>query len=187
MKPKKPAINFSCYFPASIYLFNVSNGNTRTMREICSKLTMKAPEQRQHHSRVFNINFEQISHIVLVVPLLKLVNVGWFFWASNNSHPSNTCITFFDSVKRIYIKNRVQSFYCGSAWWKPELERVQHSIVRVSSRNVISIFWNVFSHMIFNFSLHPFPPYIRSAPSTNTYLTLDQPYFFQQLQPGSSF
>ena len=31
---------------AGIYLFKVNNGNTRTMREICLKLTIKTPESR---------------------------------------------------------------------------------------------------------------------------------------------
>ena len=34
-------------FPADIYLFKVNNGNARTMCEIFSKLTIKAPEPRQ--------------------------------------------------------------------------------------------------------------------------------------------
>ena len=33
--------------PASIYLFKVNNGNTRTMSEPCSKLTIKSPERRR--------------------------------------------------------------------------------------------------------------------------------------------
>ena len=32
-------------FPAGIFLFNVNYGNTRTMCEICSKLTLKTPER----------------------------------------------------------------------------------------------------------------------------------------------
>ena len=34
-------------YPAGIYLFNVSNRNTRKRCEICSKLTIKTPERRQ--------------------------------------------------------------------------------------------------------------------------------------------
>ena len=34
--------------PAGIYLLKVSNGNTSTRGEKCSKLTIKAPERRQH-------------------------------------------------------------------------------------------------------------------------------------------
>ena len=49
------------YSPAGIYLFKVNNGNTRTMFEICSKLTIKTPERRQlRRSGVFIVNFEQI-------------------------------------------------------------------------------------------------------------------------------
>ena len=33
--------------PAGIYLVKVNNGNTKTMREICSKLKIKTPERRQ--------------------------------------------------------------------------------------------------------------------------------------------
>ena len=34
----------SSIVPTGIYLLKVNNGNTRTMCEICSKLTMKTPE-----------------------------------------------------------------------------------------------------------------------------------------------
>ena len=33
-------------YPAGIYLFKVDNRNTRTMYEVCSKLTIKTPERR---------------------------------------------------------------------------------------------------------------------------------------------
>ena len=60
-------------FSASLYLFKVNSGNPRAMFEICTKLPLKAPEQR--HWRCcgfFMINFEQVSQIVLVFPLLPL-------------------------------------------------------------------------------------------------------------------
>ena len=74
------------YAPAGIYLLKVNNGNIRTICEICSKLTIKTPEQRQlprqwHPSGVFIVNFKHISHIVLVFPLLTLnksMSVYWF-------------------------------------------------------------------------------------------------------------
>ena len=60
-------------FPAGIYLFKVNNGNTRTTCETCSKLTIKIPKRRHcRRSGVFIVNFEHISHIVLVFPLLTL-------------------------------------------------------------------------------------------------------------------
>ena len=52
---------------AGIYLFKVNNGNIITVCKICSKLTIKT-----ERSGVFIVNFEQISHIVLVFPLLTL-------------------------------------------------------------------------------------------------------------------
>ena len=39
---------------------------------ICSKLTIKTPERLQRYYCVFIINFEQISHIVLMFSLLSL-------------------------------------------------------------------------------------------------------------------
>ena len=32
-------------FPVTVYLFKVDNGNVSTMCEICSKLTLKAPDR----------------------------------------------------------------------------------------------------------------------------------------------
>ena len=53
--------------PADIYLFKVSNGKTRTMYEIFSKLRPMAPDRRQQLCyRVFMFNLEQLCHIVLV-------------------------------------------------------------------------------------------------------------------------
>ena len=59
--------------PTAIYLFRVNDWNIRIMCEICSMLTIKAPEWRQwRRSGVYIVNFEQISNIVLVFPLLTL-------------------------------------------------------------------------------------------------------------------
>ena len=50
-----------------IYLLKVKNGNTTTMCEICSELTIKTPKSRQwRRSSVFNVSIKQILHIVLV-------------------------------------------------------------------------------------------------------------------------
>ena len=49
------------------YMFKVNNRNTRTRCEICSKLTINKPDQRHwRRSGVFIINFEHVSHFVLV-------------------------------------------------------------------------------------------------------------------------
>ena len=55
--------------PAGNYMYK----NTRTRCKICSKLTIKKPEQGQwRHFGVFLINFEHISHFVLVFLLLTM-------------------------------------------------------------------------------------------------------------------
>ena len=59
--------DFSRWFLAGIYLFKVKNRNSRTICEICSKLTIKTPERHQwRHSGVFLVNFEHILHLVLL-------------------------------------------------------------------------------------------------------------------------
>ena len=56
-------------FSAGIYLLKVNNKNTRKRCEICSNLTIKTPERRQCDG-VFIVNFEHISHLVLLFLLL---------------------------------------------------------------------------------------------------------------------
>ena len=56
---------------AGIYLLKVNNKNTGTIVEIYSKLTIRTPERSHSHSSgVFIVNFEHISHLVLVFSLL---------------------------------------------------------------------------------------------------------------------
>ena len=57
--------------PAGIYLLKVNNRNTRTKCEICSNLTINTPHH-WHRSGVFFVNFEHISHLILVFLLLNL-------------------------------------------------------------------------------------------------------------------
>ena len=51
--------------PANKYMFKVNNIYTKRRHEICSKLTIKTPEQR-----IFIVNFELNLHLFLVFPLL---------------------------------------------------------------------------------------------------------------------
>ena len=45
-------------------MFKVDNRSTGTRCEICSKLTINIPKQRQwRRSGVFIVNFERISHL----------------------------------------------------------------------------------------------------------------------------
>ena len=55
------------------YMLKVNNRSTRTRCEICSELTIETPERHQwRHSGIFIVNFEHISHLVLVFLLLTL-------------------------------------------------------------------------------------------------------------------
>ena len=63
--------------PAGNYLFKVNRRNTRTWHEICSKLSIKTPEQCQlRRSGVFIVNFEHISRLVLEKDNSKYY-LGW--------------------------------------------------------------------------------------------------------------
>ena len=54
-------------------MFKVSSRKTRASCEISSKLTIKMPERPQwRRSGIFIVNFEHISHLVLVFLLLTL-------------------------------------------------------------------------------------------------------------------
>ena len=60
-------------FQAGNCMFKVNNRNTRARSEICSRLTIKTPERRQlSPSDVFIVNFEYISQLFLVFPLLTV-------------------------------------------------------------------------------------------------------------------
>ena len=68
--------------PASNYMFKVNNKNIRARCEICSKLTIKILERRYwRRSGIFIVNFEHVSHLVLVFLLLpssRQITAGWF-------------------------------------------------------------------------------------------------------------
>ena len=64
------SLNLPARVPSRYLPAKVNNRNTRTRCEICPKLTIKIPEQR--HWRVFTVNFENISHLILVYLLLNL-------------------------------------------------------------------------------------------------------------------
>ena len=54
-------------------MFEVKNRNNRTRCEICAKLTIKTSERCQWCcSGIFIVNFELISHLVVVFLLLTL-------------------------------------------------------------------------------------------------------------------
>ena len=57
-------------------MFKVDDRSTRISCEVCSKLTIKAPEQTHWRcSGVFIVNFQHISHFVLVFLLFNFKHV----------------------------------------------------------------------------------------------------------------
>ena len=70
--------NSSSY--AGNFMFKIDNRNTRKRSEICSKLTIKILERHQwRHSRVFIVNFEHISYLVLLfyIANFEQANLDW--------------------------------------------------------------------------------------------------------------
>ena len=64
--PETIFANILGLYPVGIYLFKVNNRNTRTRSKICSHV------HNWCRFGVFIVNFEHISHLVLVFPLLTL-------------------------------------------------------------------------------------------------------------------
>ena len=60
-------------YPVDAYLLKVNNRNTKTKTrcEICLKLTINTQNDARRPS-IFIVNFERISHLVLVFLLLTL-------------------------------------------------------------------------------------------------------------------
>ena len=68
---KFPKKHILCFYPSRyIYMFKVNNGKKKTMCETYPKLPIKSLEWRQWRRSgvLFIVNFEQISHIVLIFP-----------------------------------------------------------------------------------------------------------------------
>ena len=70
--------------PANIYLFKVNNRNSRKGCEICSKLTIKAPEQRHWRRSIFLLLFLNVFYTFssLSIVHFEQVNVIWHCWLS---------------------------------------------------------------------------------------------------------
>ena len=79
--------------PANIYLFKINIRNTKKKCEICSKLTIEAPERL---STVFFVNFRCFLHLFLLFLLLTLnktqLNASWVLpYQLINAETTNCC------------------------------------------------------------------------------------------------
>ena len=72
---------------ASIYLLKINNRNSRTRREICSKLTIKTPGRR--HSRR-STYFTPSSKVSIFIVNFEQVNAGWDLSHSQNAMGDKT-------------------------------------------------------------------------------------------------
>ena len=81
--PKSPQHFF---WPSYHYLFNVNNRKYRKSCELCSKLTIKAPERRHwHRSGVLIVNFEHILHHFFCISIANFEQ--WkFSWELSLTH-----------------------------------------------------------------------------------------------------
>ena len=86
-------------FPANIDLLNFSNRNIRQTCEMCSKLTLKTPEQRCSSILIFN--FEHILHLFLVL----------LFWTLNMYLFNRFCLAMTKNVF-IFYASLVKTYFC---------------------------------------------------------------------------
>ena len=82
-------------------LIKFSNGNTKKMRKICSKLIIKTPERRR--SGVFVVNFEQISYVALVFPWSKCRLIKNLHWLEINHLGKSKKISFYFEYLHRYL------------------------------------------------------------------------------------
>ena len=83
------------------YMFKVNNRNTRIRCEVCSKLTIKAPNDAWRRSCIFIVNFEHISHLVLVF-LLRTLNIKMPAGTGLFLYPLKTKLFSFRIVHSIF-------------------------------------------------------------------------------------
>ena len=96
--PSRNNIHCAIIHPTGNYM--LTNRNTRTKFEICSKLTIKSPERRHlHRSGVFIVNFEHIPYLVLVF-LLFILNMYWAF-----TKPQFECFTVKSNNRELILEN----------------------------------------------------------------------------------
>ena len=82
-------------------MLKVNNRNTRAICDICLKLIIKTLERRNWcPSDTFIVNFEQISYVFLIFPLLTLKNS---ILVECNQLPESTTHQMNFSVKIFYV------------------------------------------------------------------------------------
>ena len=88
--------------------------NTKTIHEICPKLTIKILEQYyQRRSGVFIVDFEQILHIILVLPSLSSRHQHCAHWSTQQNfdllYVQYLCFPIYLSIYRQYSEPQISS------------------------------------------------------------------------------
>ena len=79
-------------YEIGLSLLKVNNGSTRTMCEVCSTLPIKTPEWRYWRgSVVWILNIEQVSHIIMVLPLTLNMYLLFSFYSNAYRHKRWRC------------------------------------------------------------------------------------------------
>ena len=131
------------------YLFKVNYENTRTMLEICSKLTIKIPERRYWRCSGFIVKFEQISHIVLVFPLLRWTGKhkqNYFCWFQQKHFKKNSLSRKALLTTSGRLNSRLVSIDLSPCWGNDYQEKGILCTLREKCP-YSEFFWSVFSYI----------------------------------------
>ena len=120
--------------PAIIYLCEFSNGNTRTMREMCSELTIKASERGQWHvCGIWPCQASKIKLLVKIINNLKPLTI--FTKISILQVWSGHCL-FWSVFSRIWTE-----------WGKMQDRKTLNSDNHCKILFILFIYWNYFKSM----------------------------------------
>ena len=157
--------------PAGIYTFKVNNRNTRRSCDICSKSTIKTPERRHWcRSGFFIVNFEHISHLVLVLQLLtlsRLMPAGLILegfpdevWLSHKNIAVGGSKTPSKIIHERLMVN-TEAFWSYQLWMILQIFMVSY-LVRINTWLLVKRLRKI-SIMFFTFQFHLFFQYKRSG------------------------
>ena len=151
----------SLRIPSGICLLKVNDGITRTVFEICSKLRIKTLERpRWCRSGVFIVNFEQISHIVLMLSLLTFLykfQLGYrlCIYIEVNESRYTALFVISGSIKKLYTIDCINIYLCPVE----KCGVTPHFLYR-DSLTLIKLYWSSLSVLrnVISFTFHLFLP-----------------------------
>ena len=126
--------------PASNYMFKVSNWNTRTTCETCSKLTIKIPERRHwHRSGIFFVTFEHISHYMVncehishLVLVFQLLTLSKEMPAGKYSAPKDIYTLQKQSSRGVQGVLKICSKFTEHPYWSVISIKLQSNFIQIT-------------------------------------------------------